>query len=220
MDRWVVKGEGGRGHPQRPTSPLVKPLWASGQSRIGDLSGDSSVRGARIRGVLLLGRVQAKGGCRLGESNRVGRGLGSEGHLESVEWPRGRSGRSRADKPRWVRILAITGGSSMAAMSFKVPPHCGHCSMSISNTRLSNRAQLGRGCGYRIGSRRLLCTPRRERSGPRGCSLIVYIRADDEHARRRRLRRPRPVHPLARDAAGTRRRAGTGNGHPTRTPVA
>ena len=30
----------------------------------------------------------------------------------------------------------------MAAMSFKVPPHCGHCSMSISNTRLSNRAQL------------------------------------------------------------------------------
>lgn len=33
MDRWVVKG-------------------ASGRSRIGDLSGDSSVRGAGIRGVL------------------------------------------------------------------------------------------------------------------------------------------------------------------------
>ena len=32
----------------------------------------------------------------------------------------------------------------MAAMIFKVPPHCGHCSMSISNTRLSNRAQLRR----------------------------------------------------------------------------
>ena len=32
----------------------------------------------------------------------------------------------------------------MAAMIFKVPPHCGQCSMSISNTRLSSRAQLRR----------------------------------------------------------------------------
>jgi hypothetical protein len=29
----------------------------------------------------------------------------------------------------------------MAAMIFKVPPQWGHCSMSISNTRLSSRAQ-------------------------------------------------------------------------------
>jgi hypothetical protein len=33
------------------------------------------------------------------------------------------------DKPRWVRILAITVGSSRAAMIFKVPPHWGHCSI-------------------------------------------------------------------------------------------
>ena len=32
----------------------------------------------------------------------------------------------------------------MAAMIFKVPPHCGHCAMSISNTRLSNWAKLRR----------------------------------------------------------------------------
>jgi len=31
-----------------------------------------------------------------------------------------------------------------AAMSFKAPPHWGQCSMSIANTRLSNRAQLMR----------------------------------------------------------------------------
>ena len=36
----------------------------------------------------------------------------------------------------------MTGGSSMAAMIFKVPPHLGQCSMLISNTRLSSRAQL------------------------------------------------------------------------------
>ncbi len=30
----------------------------------------------------------------------------------------------------------------MAAMSVTGPPHCGQCAMSISNTRLSNWAQL------------------------------------------------------------------------------
>jgi hypothetical protein len=34
----------------------------------------------------------------------------------------GARGGARADKPRWVRILAITGGCSMAAMIVKVPP--------------------------------------------------------------------------------------------------
>ncbi len=34
----------------------------------------------------------------------------------------------------------------MAAMSVKGPPHCGQCAMSISNTRLSNWAQLSRAC--------------------------------------------------------------------------
>jgi hypothetical protein len=32
----------------------------------------------------------------------------------------------------------------MAAMIFKVPPQFGQCSISISNTRLSKRAQLMR----------------------------------------------------------------------------
>jgi hypothetical protein len=40
------------------------------------------------------------------------------------------------DKPRWVRILAITVGWSMAAMIFEVPPYWGHCSISIANTRM------------------------------------------------------------------------------------
>ena len=38
----------------------------------------------------------------------------------------GARGGTRADKPKWVRILAITAGSSMAAMIFKEPPHWGH----------------------------------------------------------------------------------------------
>ena len=41
--------------------------YASRRSRIGDFSGDSSVRGARIRAFRLLTRVQGKGGCRLRE---------------------------------------------------------------------------------------------------------------------------------------------------------
>ena len=59
----------------------------------------------------------------------------------------GDRGGALAGKPRCVRILAITVGSSMAAMIFKVPPQWGHCSMSISNARLSSRAQL-----MRVGS--------------------------------------------------------------------
>jgi len=30
-------------------------------------------------------------------------------------------------------ILVITGGSSMAAMIFEVPSHCGHCSLEIAH---------------------------------------------------------------------------------------
>ena len=67
MDLWVVK-------------------YASRQSRIGDFSCDSSVRGAQIRAFWPLRRVQGKGGCRLRELNRMGEGSppGSS-HLESVE---------------------------------------------------------------------------------------------------------------------------------------
>src|SRR5215468_9159861 len=57
----------------------------------------------------------------------------------------GARGGARVDRPRWLRILTITGGSSMAAMIFKAPPQLGQCSTSISKTRLSSRAQLMRG---------------------------------------------------------------------------
>ncbi len=63
----------------------------------------------------------------------------------------GALGGARESKPRWSRILVIEPDSRMAAMIFRVPPQCGQCSMSISNTRLSKRAQLIRteagGCG-------------------------------------------------------------------------
>ena len=50
----------------------------------------------------------------------------------------------RVGRPRWARILTITGESSMAAMTFKLPPQFGQCSMSMSKTRLSSLAQLMR----------------------------------------------------------------------------
>jgi len=46
-----------------------------------------------------------------------------------------RSGRCPGGQAEVREDLGDHGGSSMAAMSFKVPPQCGHCSMSISNTR-------------------------------------------------------------------------------------
>src|SRR5215813_5840430 len=71
-------------------------------------------------------------------------GFGSQ-----VVWNRsnrcaGARGGARVGRPRWVRILTITGGSSMAAIIFKAPPQLGQCSMSMSKTRLSSRAQLMR----------------------------------------------------------------------------
>ena len=37
----------------------------------------------------------------------------------------GARGGARVGRPRWLRILSITGGSSMAAMIFKAPPQFG-----------------------------------------------------------------------------------------------
>jgi hypothetical protein len=54
----------------------------------------------------------------------------------------GARGGARVGRPRCLRILTITGGFSMAAMIFKAPPQFGQCSMSMSKTRLSSRAQL------------------------------------------------------------------------------
>jgi hypothetical protein len=56
----------------------------------------------------------------------------------------GARGGAWVDKPRWLRILTITGGASIAAMIFKAPPQFGQCSMSMSKTRLSSLAQLKR----------------------------------------------------------------------------
>jgi hypothetical protein len=39
-------------------------------------------------------------------------------------------------------MRSITAGSSIAAMIFNLPPHCGQRSISMLNTRFSNRAQL------------------------------------------------------------------------------
>src|SRR5262244_4486755 len=42
----------------------------------------------------------------------------------------GARGGPRVDRPRWLRILSITGGSSIAAIIFKAPPQLGQCSIS------------------------------------------------------------------------------------------
>jgi hypothetical protein len=51
----------------------------------------------------------------------------------------GARGGARVGRPRWLRILIITGGSSIAAMIFKAPPQFGQCSTSMSKTRLSSK---------------------------------------------------------------------------------
>ena len=56
----------------------------------------------------------------------------------------GDRGRARAGRCRWVRILVITAGSTIAAMIFRRPPQFAQYSISISNTRLSRQAQLMR----------------------------------------------------------------------------
>ena len=62
--------------------------------------------------------------------------------------------------PRWLRIFSITGRSRMAAMILSSPaPQFGQRCMSMSNTRLSSRAQLMR--ASRAWGRRLAgCTGR------------------------------------------------------------
>ena len=128
-------------------------LWVvndmSRRSRMRNVPGPSAVRGARIRG-----RFGLSGECWPKEAVGSGSGTGWEG---VAGWDQAIGNRSndragdrggvRVGKPRWARIFAMTGGCSMAAMIIKGPLHCGHCSMSISNTRLSNRAQLMRARG-------------------------------------------------------------------------
>jgi hypothetical protein len=68
MDLWVVK-------------------YASRRSRIGDFSGDSSVRGARIQGVLASQASAGRRGLSAQGVEPDGEGVSGpgSGHLESVE---------------------------------------------------------------------------------------------------------------------------------------
>ena len=68
-------------------------------------------------------------------------GFGSQAAWKKSTRRAGERGGARVGKPKWARILTITGGASIAAMIFKLPPQFGPCSMSISKTRLSKRAQ-------------------------------------------------------------------------------
>jgi len=91
------------------------------RSRIGDFSGPSSARGAMCPGVLASRASEGQGGLWARGLNRMGSGIGEgSGQLESKARAGARGG-ARAGKPRWVRILAIAGGCSMEAMSFKAP---------------------------------------------------------------------------------------------------
>ena len=94
--------------------------------------------------------LRACGGCRNRNGAKGGVSSGTEpeseeglGRLhEGVETSWGARGGARLGKPRCVRILRITVGSSMAARMVNVPPHWGQVVISISKTRLSKWAQL------------------------------------------------------------------------------
>ena len=111
---------------------------------LGERFGVSGERGRRGRvGSGAEPELQGCSAFKRYRMNRMGAGIGRD----QASWNRSKAlaaarGGARAGKPRCVRILVITGGCSMAAMIFKVPPQCGQCSISISNTRLSSRAQL------------------------------------------------------------------------------
>jgi len=66
--------------------------------------------------------------------------------MNTSRWA-GAFGGARLGKPRWVRILMITEGSSIAARMVKGPPHCGQIEWSIAKTRVSHWAQILRARG-------------------------------------------------------------------------
>src|SRR5215471_10072715 len=71
--------------------------------------------------------------------------FGCSNCLEQIDSTSGGAWRCAGRRPRWLGILTITCGSSIATMIFKAPPQLGQCFTSISKTRLSSRAQLMRG---------------------------------------------------------------------------
>jgi hypothetical protein len=67
-------------------------------------------------------RSEAREVCRITPSARVGNRFSAP----QIVWNKsnrcaGERGGARVGRPRWARILTITGGSSMAAMIFKLP---------------------------------------------------------------------------------------------------
>ncbi|MGH8593873.1 MAG: hypothetical protein ACREV3_08460 [Gammaproteobacteria bacterium] len=96
---------------------------------IGDYSGPfgrgpRQVLNAEAVGCLTGVRSQEEGRLRKWNRFKSGVGLGS-GRCEEIDDRAGDRGSARAGKPRCMRILAITVGSSMAAMIFKGLPHRG-----------------------------------------------------------------------------------------------
>ena len=99
-----------------------------------------------FRSVLASRASEGQGGGSAQGLNRMASGI----VRDQASWNRSKAraaalGGARADEPGCVRILVMTGGSSMAAMIVKGPPHWGHCSRSISNTRARWRLPHHRG---------------------------------------------------------------------------
>src|SRR5919108_546355 len=69
-----------------------------------------------------LARVRAKGGYRLRGVSRMGGAVWDQAVWIRAKCRAGDRGGARADKPRCMRILAITVGSRMAAMIVKESP--------------------------------------------------------------------------------------------------
>ena len=114
--------------------------YASRRSKIGEFSGDSSVRGARIRGVLASRpsagqrRLSARGVEPGGREARPGIrpfGIGRMAARAIGAVP-GRTSRDGEDLGDHGRIF--DGGDDRQGTAATR----GHCAMSISNTRLSN----------------------------------------------------------------------------------
>ncbi len=131
------------------------------------------------------GKNQAK-------SNPVGSGGGRAGATAG----------SAVDRPRWARILATTGESSMVAMKRRRPPQLAHANTSRANTLLIKsadaqarrvRAALGDGGGAPgdVGIIGTACAQGR-RVGSGRCRGWGYRRCRGRDERRRNLRRGRP----------------------------
>src|SRR5499433_94909 len=91
----------------------------------GRVGGGAEIAGARGAG----DRAGRSNSERAAPSACVGRQFSAS----QIVWNRstrraGARGGARVGRPRWLRILMITGGSSMAAMIFKAPPQLGQCS--------------------------------------------------------------------------------------------